>query len=441
MNNFISTPDRHMHLSDYLDCVKTVVNETFGEPVWVQAEVRAVSSKGGHYYFELAEKGDDNGIVASCRATLWQYRASSVLFKFKKQTGMDIQAGATLLIQGLATFHSQYGFSFNINDIDPKFTLGALAQSYHAMLKRLDDEGMTELNRSLPTPFDVRHVIVISPQNAAGLGDFRREADRLATHRACQFHYHHATFQGNHAPSEIRQAITTAMSQFQTTHQDLPDLLVIIRGGGAVGDLAYLNDYELACLVAEQPVPVWVGIGHERDGVVLDKVAHRSFDTPSKVIYGIQDHLRYITQLAKNAMADLQRFSEHRLNLAKKDVSSEFRQIKTATHHKIHQERTSLIALLTDTQNHAKANINHHKHLINNHLSTHQALKPKLTALTQECRYLQGVILLGDPKHTLKKGYALIHHNHKHTPSAQALNTGDTVQISFHDGKHCAVIL
>ena len=88
-------------------------------------------------------------------------------------------------------------------------------------------------------------------------------------------------------PAEIRQAIVNAQQQFYDTYKRLPDLLVIIRGGGAVGDLAYLNDYELAALVAEQPVPVWVGIGHERDKVILDEVAHTSFDTPSKVIAAI----------------------------------------------------------------------------------------------------------------------------------------------------------
>ncbi|TWV81554.1 exodeoxyribonuclease VII large subunit [Moraxella sp. VT-16-12] len=439
--HFISTCKQHLSLGDYLDAVKTVVNNTFDSPMWVRAEVRAVSSKGGHYYFELAEKGDDDDIIASCRATLWRYRAGHVLSKFKRQTGTDIQAGTTLLLQGQATFHSQYGFSFNINDIDPDFALGALAQSYHAMITRLDDEGLTNLNRSLPLPFDIRHVVVISPENAAGLGDFRREADRLAKHQVCQFHYHHATFQGNHAPQEIRQAIIHAMDAFTDNHQHLPDLMVIIRGGGAVGDLAYLNNYELASLVAEQPVPVWVGIGHERDNVVLDKVAHHSFDTPSKVIHGIQNHLRHITQLAKNAITDLHRLSEHRLSLAKKDVLFEFRQIKTTAHHKISQERVLLNNLLTHTKQHTKTKLTQHKHLINEHLHTHHSLKPKLTTLAQECRHLQSVILLGDPKHTLKKGYTLVYHHQAHISSAQSLNQGDVVQLNFYDGKRPAMIL
>ncbi|EEN8053960.1 exodeoxyribonuclease VII large subunit, partial [Salmonella enterica subsp. enterica serovar Enteritidis] len=89
-----------------------------------------------------------------------------------------------------------------------------------------------------------------------------------------------------------------------------PDLIVIIRGGGAVGDLAYLNDYELAALVAEQPIPVWVGIGHERDRVMLDEVAHQSFDTPSKVIAGIRNHLLTITQGAKQHFLTIEQIAK-----------------------------------------------------------------------------------------------------------------------------------
>lgn len=435
------TTDHQFSLNEYLQSVKDVVNTTFAQPVWVRAEVRAVSSKGGHYYFELAEEGDDNSVIASCRATLWRYHASKVLSRFKTQTGTDIQAGTTLLLQGVASFHVQYGFSFNIQDIDPNFTLGALAQTYHAMIKRLENEGLNELNAKLSVPFDLRHVIVISPQNAAGLGDFQAEADRLAQAKACQFYYHHATFQGNHAPQEIREAINHAMQTFRQTHERLPDLLVIIRGGGAVGDLAYLNDYELACLVAEQPVPVWVGIGHEKDSVVLDYVAHTRFDTPSKVIHGIQNHLRHTAELAKEAMAQIRLLSEKRLTLAKQNTLAEFRHLKTTAQHNINQYQNKLHALISQTQKHALSGVHAQKRLVEHELDRHRHLKPKLSALAQECRHLQSVVLLSHPKRTLQKGYTLIHRQDEHIRSASTLHAGDTVHISFEDGVRSAVIL
>lgn len=240
------------------------------------------------------------------------------------------------------------------------------------MKKRLSEEGLLHLNKQHAIPFDIRHVIVIAPEKAAGLGDFRAEADRLALAGACQFHYHYATFQGNHAPNEIRLAISEGMNNFKNTYDTMPDLLVIIRGGGAVGDLAYLNDFELAALVAECPMPVWVGIGHERDSVILDEVAHSSFDTPSKVILGIESHLVKMTRQAVTTMERLtkitntrltmakansqrqieqiQRSSLHAINMAKKDNVYQLNHIKSTAKFRHHQEKSALTALLAQTQ-------------------------------------------------------------------------------------------
>lgn len=430
----------HLTLGEYLERVKSLIHHAFAEPVWVRAEVRSIHHKGGHYYFELAQNGDDDSIVASCRATLWRYHAHKVLTNFQAQTGRPVQAGTSLLLKGVATFHPQYGFSFNIQDIDPNFTLGELASAYHAMLRRLDDEGLSGLNKALPLPFDVRHVIVISPERGAGLGDFRAEADRLAKAGACHFYYHHATFQGNHAPQEIRIAIINAVTAFKDSHQCLPDLIVVIRGGGAVGDLAYLNDYELATLLAEQQVPVWVGIGHERDRTLIDHVAHTSFDTPSKVIYGIQAHLTHATTLAKDAINRLHTLSTHRLKNAQKALNFELRHLKTNALYQTRQYSNHLHDLLNDTQKNTKVALHTQKSQLKRTLSRHQSLTPKLHALRQHCRHVQSLILLQHPKHTLQKGYALVYKDGAHINTSTQLTVGDTITLTFCDGKCQAVI-
>ena len=121
---------------------------------------------------------------------------------------------------------------------------------------------------------------MISPETSAGLGDFRREADRLQQCGLCEFQFFPATFQGVEAPSSIQTAVLQAL----TAHKQKPfDALVVIRGGGSVTDLAWLNDMELAKLLCQSPVPVFTGIGHERDNTILDEIAHTRFDTPSKV--------------------------------------------------------------------------------------------------------------------------------------------------------------
>ena len=378
--------DTTLSLADYLAAVQLVIQETFAHSVWVKAEIRSHSSKGGHHYFELADKDANGKITASCRGNLWRGQAQRLLGKFERQTGRSLAQGLNVLFKVSASFHPQYGFAVTILDIDPTYTLGDLAQQYQAMLSRLQAAGLLTLNASVPTPFDIAHVLVIAPENAAGLGDFRADADRLMAAGACEFTYVHATFQGNHAPSEIRQAIITGRKALQAQGVT-PDLLVIIRGGGAVGDLAYLNDYELAALVAEQPMPVWVGIGHERDRVLLDEVAHTRFDTPSKVIAGIVQHLYTTTQAAKQAFIHIQHTATQQLQQVKTDCQ---RQLMT-------------------TQHAAQQQLNHSRQQLDFALNTlKQAAYHQLTLAKQHSEQLRAVILLQHPASVLAKGYAIV---------------------------------
>lgn len=455
--------DAQLSLSDYLTAVKMVLDDSLAHEVWVRAEVRAMTSKGGHYYFELAEKDDDGEIAASCRATLWRYRAKAVLGKFSATTGQTLAAGASVLIKCSASFHAQYGFSLNISDIDPNFTLGELAAAYLAMKKRLADEGLLTRNKQLPTPFDIRHVVVIAPEQAAGLGDFRAEADRLAKFGACSFYYHHATFQGNHAPSEIRAAISSGLADFEQTHRTLPDLLVIIRGGGAVGDLAYLNDFELAALVAESPVPVWVGIGHERDGVILDEVAHTSFDTPSKVILGIESHL---AKRISDTRALLETIRSQAMHITTSEIRQSQRLLericnkslstltltKQASRHQLdklhtqamhHSARTQLqLSALKDRMHTAsQQQLTRQKTKLNQQIGAHKIIFSKLNQQRADCRHLQSLILIAHPARTLAKGYALIQSDDgKMIGSVADLQTDQSVFIKMHNGTAAATI-
>src|SRR5699024_5179809 len=163
----VSLEDTVLRLSDYLSAVDMVIKETFSHSVWVKAEIRNLSSKGGHYYFELAEKDDDGKVIASCRGNLWRFKASRVLAKCEHATGIELERDVTVLLNVTANFHPLYGFSLTINDIDPSYTLGDLARQYAAMLERLSAEGLLNLNKQVPTPFDIEHVLVIAPEKAA----------------------------------------------------------------------------------------------------------------------------------------------------------------------------------------------------------------------------------------------------------------------------------
>ncbi len=458
--------DTVLRLSDYLSAVEMVIKQTFDHRVWVKAEIRNLSSKGGHYYFELAEKDDDGKVVASCRGNLWRFKAARVLAKFERATGMPLERDLTVLLKVSAGFHPQYGFSITIEDIDPSYTLGDLARQYAEMVDRLTGEGLLHLNQQLPTPFDIEHVLVIAPEKAAGLGDFQADADRLASTGACQFHYHNATFQGNHAPAEIRQAIVSAQQQFYEIYQRLPDLLVIIRGGGAVGDLAYLNDYELAALVAEQPVPVWVGIGHERDKVILDEVAHTSFDTPSKVIAAIHSHLAQLVTQTLQYQAQIKQAAQRQLNTAeqqstrqlsqiqsqtigqltalRKDSDYAWRSIQQSAQRQVKQAARLTAERYTQTQTLAhqqltKAATNSKTH----QESIMQNVQQQVIQAQRDSEHLRDIVLLHRPSRVLKQGYTMLTDakNNQTLTSSTQLSPEQTVNIILKDGNAKAQII
>lgn len=462
----VSLEDTVLRLSDYLSAVDMVIKQTFNHRVWVKAEIRNLSSKGGHYYFELAEKDDDGKVIASCRGNLWRFKAARVLAKFERATGMPLDRDLTVLLKVSAGFHAQYGFSLTIEDIDPSYTLGDLARQYAEMVDRLTGEGLLNLNQQLPVPFDIEHVLVIAPEKAAGLGDFQADADRLACTGACHFHYHHATFQGNHAPSEIREAIVSAGQQFYDTYQRLPDLLVIIRGGGAVGDLAYLNDYELAALVAEQPIPVWVGIGHERDKVILDEVAHTSFDTPSKVIAAIMAHLAQLVTQTLQYQAQIKQAAQRQLNSAEQQTTRQLSQIQSQTIGQLTalqkdsdyawrsiqqsaQRQVKQAARLTSDL-HAQTQAAAYQQLAS--ASTHSRINKKtimhsaqqqLLQAQRDSEHLRDIVLLHRPSRVLKQGYTMLTDakGKKILTSSSQLYAEQTVHIVLKDGKAKAQII
>lgn len=460
-----SLQDTQLNLSDYLTAIKVVVKEVFNHTVWVKAEIRNLSSKSGHYYFELAEKDDKGHVIASCKATLWRYQAQSILKKFAEVTGQPLSRDLTVLLKVQATFHPQYGFSLNIEDIDAHFTLGELAHQYQKIKERLYEEGLLETNSSLPQPFDIEHVIVIAPEKAAGLGDFQAEANILEKTGACQFYYHHATFQGNHAPEQIRHAIIHAMQSFQQQKQRLPDLMVIIRGGGAVGDLAYLNDYELAALVAEQPIAVWVGIGHERDRVILDEVAHTSFDTPSKVINAIFRHLANVTSKAHQYFQTIEQLSHQHFLFAKNNCQSLMANIQHQSQYQINhyqqscQHKVNMICHFTQQQqnqakqhsqqklatilSNATVQLKQQQLSLKNTIQTIvQASYQQLTIAQKNCQQYRNLIILQNPQNLLQQGYLIakdIHTGQIIRQSAQ-LSPQSVITLQLQDGQAIAKI-
>lgn len=399
-------------LSDYLSTVQEVIRLSFDEPVWVKAEIRNLSIKGGHYYLELAEKEEDTDkVIASCKATIWKFTALKIVLKFERESGIELSKDLNVLIRIKARFDPQYGFSVNIEDIDSSFTLGDIAKRYQQILARLSSEGLVNLNKSLPAPFDIENVLVIAPENAAGLGDFRKDADALNKANVCHFVYHSATFQGNAAANSIMESLSSGLRQWAKDYAIPPDLIVIIRGGGAVNDLAYLNDYDLAALLCKRKVPIWVGIGHEKDRTILDEIAHRSFDTPSKVIAGIRNVISERSQDVMSYLQTIKLLSQHQITTYQGQNDQLMTAIRTHTHNQTNTANKSLDLVKSTTQFFAQQQI--------------KIASTQVETLMRET-------LLQNPKNVLAKGYAIVRSQNKAIRSVQQV--GSTVSIEMQNG-------
>ena len=330
-----------MTLSQLLAGVAQAVAQTFKSGVWTMVEVVEARTKNGHVYLELSERTPDGSVLATARATLWATTANKILPEFERATGATIAPGIKLLVRAKPVFKAQYGFSIEIDAIDPEYTLGDLEARKREIRTRLQQEGIYDANKKLLAPWDFNAVLVIAPQGAAGLGDFQAEATRLERFGICRFVYATSRFQGEGAPNEIKAALQSALEQWRDSGKQAPDAIVIIRGGGAVNDLAWLNDYELAKAICTTNIPVLTGIGHERDNTILDEVSNIRFDTPSKVAAGIEQVIKRRVEEAKANFALLTNFATRTINNANSRLDRDFaaiqsgavRQVATAKQH------------------------------------------------------------------------------------------------------------
>ena len=244
--------------------------------VWVTAETSDLRVAGGHCYMELIQKDDSGVPQAKARAVIWSSTYGILARKFEAATGCTLRSDMKILVCVNVNYHPVYGFSLVINDIDPDYTVGDLARRRNAIIMRLRNEGVYDLNRELPWADVPFRVAVISASGAAGYGDFVKHLHDNPLRLRFETTLFEAAMQGERTAPSVIAALEAVMERI-----DDFDCVVIIRGGGAVTDLAWFDDYELALNVASFSLPVIVGIGHERDVTVLDYVANTRVKTPT----------------------------------------------------------------------------------------------------------------------------------------------------------------
>jgi exodeoxyribonuclease VII large subunit len=399
----------------------------------------------------------DGKLQARLPGFLWNGRAQAVLNKFEQATGAHLASGLKVMLQLSAEFSATYGVRAVIEDIDPAYTLGDIAAKLKAIRDALIEAGVFDLNKVLPSPSEFCQVAVISPKEAAGLGDFRQDADRLEAAGICHFTYYTATFQGEDAPRSLLSAITDLRSDVDAG-QDY-DAVCVIRGGGSVTDLYWLNDHALADALCRLSIPVFTGIGHERDNTILDEVAHQRFDTPSKVIGYISgtvyananQAIEYLLLLLK-AAGNILAIHEHQVERLRVEIQSNAKTQLLTTEHELERQwaliQSDSLGVIRDTEFELIRLLDLVQQTADQQISsTHQALDQlmslishfghqRLSEMELSIEGLAREILGVGPKATLSRGFLLARDAQGHPiTSADKARATQQFDLEFHDGK------
>ena len=291
-----------LKLSELLGYVKGVLNNAIGGFYWITAEISNISQSAhnGHVYFDLVET--QNGIKkAFVRGNLWSGRASQVLPRFYQVTGGSITFGMELMMLVKVDMHLQYGLSLTIYDINPEYTLGHLERLRQETINRLKADGVWDLNRQQYLPTLVQRVAVITSATAAGWGDFQKQISQNIVGKLLKITLFSSMMQGDGTTASIANSLSNIAENLEDF-----DAVVIIRGGGSKMDLSAFDDYLLCSLIANFPLPIITGIGHEKDLSVADMVAHTPQKTPTAVADFLLRRLELVITQLLNAESRLQ---------------------------------------------------------------------------------------------------------------------------------------
>ncbi len=407
--------ERCLTLYELNSQVRLVLEEAFCEPVWVQAELSSVAERGPHCYLEFVQKSDTgNTFDAKARGQVWGRKWALIKPYFERTTGQPLSVGMQVMVQVEVTFHEIYGYSLNVVDINPTFTLGDIARRRMEIMRQLEEEGVADLNKELCMPLLVQRIAVISSEGAAGWGDFANQLHGNSYGLAYKVQLFPAVMQGE----KVEQTIIDALDRIAAEREQW-DVVVIVRGGGATSDLTGFDNLRLAENVANFPLPIITGIGHERDDTVIDMISHTRVKTPTAAAeFIIRLGVEQLTQIdsyrqtLSDGVLDILHGERLRLESITGNLPALVRLFKANHCHRLAQIRTGV-------QNSIQTVMEGERHRL------------KLFS-TQ----LDGA----DPAHLLKLGFSIARFRGKAIRDASLLADGDELEITLEKGKVKSVV-
>ena len=403
---------------------------------WVQAELAEVRERNGHCYMELVQMSPAKQLVAKASARCWRNTWQLLRPHFERLTGQQLHAGMSVMLQVYPQFHEAYGFSWIVSDINPEFTMGDMARKRQEIIRQLKEEGVYDLQKELTIPLFAKRIAVISSETAAGYGDFCNQL----TDNAYGFQFQTELFPAVMQGEQVESSVIAALDHINERIADF-DVVVIIRGGGATTDLSGFDTLLLAENVANFPLPIITGIGHDRDESVLDMISHTRVKTPTAAAAFLIDHLAQVYERIEDSQRAL-------VNLVKRRMEKEqmrlqrlsstlpviFSLVKTRGNARLERLQTNLLAAMQQRIRDSRNNLstfNAQFAMLHSQFITRQ--RHRLQLIEEKVRNLDPVLLLN-------RGYSITLKDGKVVRDASQLKAGDEIETRLKKGNVKSIV-
>ena len=417
--------------------VRQTLELTLDSEYWVQAEI-AELRVNRHCYMELVQKeARGGGIVAKARAQVWANRWAFIKPMFEQMTGQTLAAGMQVMLKVEVTFHELYGYSLNVTDLDPSYTLGDIARHRQEILRRLAEEGIETMNKELPLPRLLQRIAVISSASAAGYGDFCNQLNNNQRGLAFKTELFQAVMQGNDVESSVVSALNRIAERL-----DEWDVVVIIRGGGATSDLQGFDSLLLAENVAQFPLPIITGIGHERDDTVIDLISHTRVKTPTAAAEFFIHHQELELDTLEDLSAHLtDRVSQllydetTRLKMLASKIPMLFSTVKAREEVRLHRLSASMANSSIQHLEQAKSRVG----LLNQQLALYTSAL--LQSERKRIELMESKLQSAHPNRILQLGFSITRMGGKALRDVDEVKEGDEIETTLASGTFKSTII
>ena len=441
--------------------IQRTISKRYRRAYWIKAEMNKLNhyKHSGHCYPDIVEKVNGK-VVAQMRCLLWRDNFFKINHKFKKILKEPLKDGIKILFLAHINYHPQYGFSLQIIDIDPSFSLGDLEQEKQKTLNQLRQEGIYQKNRSLSMPLLPKRIAIISVETSKGYADFLRVIE--AYHNEKSYRFFRMLFPSLLQGDKAVSALVNQLNRIRNVKQHF-DVVAIIRGGGGDVGLSCYNDYNLAKTIAEFPIPVLSGIGHSTNETVAEMVSFENAITPSKLAEFLIQKFNDFAEPVQKAEEKITEQSLRLISEEKSKFSSEVKLLQSATRQVLGQNRNKVSQKANSLIQQSQFNLINNKNIIKTKsenikkqtfqfcMTERQNIKQFRLNLKKEsiAQLKQSQLILSSvnqnlnnlrPENVLKRGFSITHFKGKSVKETNQLQAGDVLETRLYKGKVTSIV-